>query len=164
MNENVDVEILRTDDFAEVTFTFNGKGIRQKYRIPITHDMSNDQIIAALQPFVPKKVRGRPTLSGNLFRVPHHGEDTLVSSQTEKPPKMAEALFAIFSSKKSADAQLGDLQEMFEKDSDRFGVQRARRFYWIRVFKSIMPALVLKLRKIGVFGIIVDYARTKLGL
>jgi len=89
---------------------------------------------------------------------------SLTPAQTESPPQMAEWLFAMFAPRRSVGMQLGDLQEMYEKDSTRFGVQRAKRLYWTRVIRSTAPAIAQKVKKIGLFGIIADYARTKLGL
>jgi hypothetical protein len=79
------------------------------------------------------------------------------------PPQTAEWLFAAFAPKRTVKAQLGDLQEIFENESSRFGAKRAKRLYWTRVIRSIVPALWQKLKKLGWLGILIDYGRTKLG-
>jgi hypothetical protein len=103
---------------------------------------------------------------GHGFDVPHVMPvmpATPVPAPIKSPPQTAEWLFAMFAPTKSADAQLGDLQEMFENDSKRVGTRRAERLYWTRVIRSIAPAAWQKLKKLGWLGIIIDYGRTKLG-
>jgi hypothetical protein len=46
-----------------------------------------------------------------------------------KPPRLAENIYSVFASKKSVDAQLRDLQEIFKGNVERFRPVQARRMY-----------------------------------
>lgn len=79
------------------------------------------------------------------------------------PPYLAEFLLAWFAPKKSVQNQLGDLQEVFEKNCAKLGVARARRMYWLQVLRSIGPNLWRKIKRLGVIAFVIDYARSKMG-
>jgi hypothetical protein len=57
------------------------------------------------------------------------------------PPKPAEFLFQALADPADAEAALGDLDECFHRDCLEFGSERARRRYWGRVFRSLLPLL-----------------------
>jgi hypothetical protein len=80
------------------------------------------------------------------------------------PPRFAEFLFSLLAPKKSVDVQLGDLQEIFEGNVDRFGVRRARMLYWAQVLRAIGPGIWRRIKKLGFVGILIDYGRSKIGL
>jgi hypothetical protein len=80
------------------------------------------------------------------------------------PPAFAELAISLLAPKNSAQALLGDLQEMFQKNAARFGEQQARRKYWLQVAGSLGPLLWHWLKRIGFFTILLDYFRSKLGL
>jgi hypothetical protein len=80
------------------------------------------------------------------------------------PPFLAELLIAHLAPKNSAQAQLGDLQEMFEKNVARIGERQARLKYWIEVARSFGPLLWQWLKRVGLFTVLIDYFRSKLGL
>jgi hypothetical protein len=82
----------------------------------------------------------------------------------ESPPALAETVLALLTPKRTVDAQIGDMQEMFIKNVERFGLGRARRLYWYEVFRSVWPALKRIGKKIGIFGFVVDYIRARFGL
>jgi hypothetical protein len=88
-------------------------------------------------------------------------------SHQDPAARLAENLFSAFAPKKSADAQLGDLQEIFQENVKRFGLQRARRMYWIRISREVGPLLFQKLKRLakrfGIIAVLIDYGRTKLG-
>jgi hypothetical protein len=87
--------------------------------------------------------------------------------QTAPPPQLAESLISLLAPKKSADAQLGDLQEIFQENVKRFGLERARRMYCIRISREVGPLLLQKLmrwlERFGIIALLIDYGRTKLG-
>lgn len=79
------------------------------------------------------------------------------------PPRIAELVFAWLAPAKSVHAQLGDMQEMFERNLARFGRHRAQWFYWVQVLRAVGPNLWRHIKKWGVIGILIDYGRSKLG-
>ena len=66
--------------------------------------------------------------------------------------------------KHSVDAQLGDLQQLFEGRVKRYGAARGSMFYWTQVLRAIVPGVWRALTKWGFIGFIVDLGRKKLGL
>jgi hypothetical protein len=80
------------------------------------------------------------------------------------PPAIAEALIGLFAQEQFADAQLGDMQEIFEANVTRVGLQRAKRLYWYEVVRSVGPIFFHWLRRIGFIAVLVDYSRKKIGL
>src|SRR5262252_8362285 len=51
------------------------------------------------------------------------------------PPRLAEFLFSLLAPKKTVDAELGDMQEMFERRVKTLGKARARMLYWSQVLR-----------------------------
>ncbi|MDA9393461.1 hypothetical protein WN73_23455 [Bradyrhizobium sp. CCBAU 45394] len=80
------------------------------------------------------------------------------------PPVLAELLIASLAPKNTAQAQLGDLHEMFEKNVARLGERPARQKYWIEVARSFGPLLWQWLKRVGLFTFLIDYFRSKFGL
>jgi hypothetical protein len=80
------------------------------------------------------------------------------------PPVIAELVLSFLAPRNSAQAQLGDLQEMFHKNVDRLGEQQARRKYWLQVANSLAPLLWQWLKRVGFVTMLVDYVRSKFGL
>jgi hypothetical protein len=80
------------------------------------------------------------------------------------PPASAALLLAFIAPKHSAQALLGDLEEMFQKNADRFGEDRARRLYWFEVARSIGPLVWQWVKRMGFITLLVDYFRSKFGL
>jgi hypothetical protein len=64
------------------------------------------------------------------------------------PPMLAELFISFLAPKNSAQGLLGDLQEMFQKNAERFGERQARRKYWIEVARSFGPLLWQWLKRI----------------
>ena len=83
---------------------------------------------------------------------------------TIAPPAMAEAFLSIFMPKRFSEAQLGDMQEIFEANVERHGLSRATRLYWYEVARSIVPITFHWLKRIGIVAVLVDYSRKKIGL
>jgi hypothetical protein len=80
------------------------------------------------------------------------------------PPMLAEFLVSFLAPKASAQSFLGDLQEMYQKNIERFGEPQARWKYWIEVARSFGPLLWQWLKRVGFFTVLIDYFRTKFGL
>jgi hypothetical protein len=109
--------------------------------------------------------KARQALRSSLHSTVHLFDKLLVEEERQpSPPAVAEALMQLLGPKRSINAQLGDLQEMFNTDILRFGDRRARRRYWLQVIRSITPFVVQKFKRLSFIGIIIDYGRTKLGL
>lgn len=81
-----------------------------------------------------------------------------------QPPRVAEAAFAWLAPRATMDAQLGDLRELYIKNFGRYGEKRARWLYWLEVVRAITPAMIRIGKRAGLFGLVIDYIRTKLGL
>ncbi|MHC1944020.1 hypothetical protein IF803_06500 [Bradyrhizobium sp. UFLA06-06] len=79
------------------------------------------------------------------------------------PPVTAAFLLAFIAPKDSAQALLGDLEEMFQKNAERFGDKQATRMYWFEVARSIGPIAWQWVKKMGFITFLVDYLRTKFG-
>jgi hypothetical protein len=79
--------------------------------------------------------------------------------QTASPPMFAEFLIACLAPKNTAQALLGDLDELFQENATRFGERRARRKYWMQVASSVGPWL-----KRFAITVVVGYIRSKIGI
>jgi hypothetical protein len=86
------------------------------------------------------------------------------STREVAPPAFAELVISFLAPKNSVQSQLGDLQEMFRKNADRFGEKQARRIYWKQVARSIAPLLWQWLKRLGFFTVVLEYFRSKMGL
>jgi hypothetical protein len=80
------------------------------------------------------------------------------------PPAVAEALVHFISPKRSLEQKLGDMQELFETERVRFGIKRARKKYWYRAAREILPSVGHKLKRLGLIAVLVDYIRAKFGI
>ncbi|AMA58059.1 permease prefix domain 2-containing transporter [Bradyrhizobium sp. CCGE-LA001] len=85
-------------------------------------------------------------------------------SERATPPRLAEAAFALLAPKATVDAQLGDLSELHAKNVERHGAKRARWLYWLEVARAVAPAVYRLAKRAGLFGLFIDYIRTKFGL
>jgi hypothetical protein len=93
-----------------------------------------------------------------------HTAATEVTNSRPLPPAIAQTLIALFAQERFADAQLGDMQEIFETNVKRHGLQRAKRLYWLEVLRSVGPIFFHWLKRIGFIAVLVDYGRKKMGL
>jgi hypothetical protein len=80
------------------------------------------------------------------------------------PPAPAAFLLAFIAPKNSAQALLGDLEEMFQKNAEKFGDDQARRMYWFEVARSLGPLVWQWVKRMGFITLVVDYVRSKFGL
>jgi len=83
------------------------------------------------------------------------GEEPDSSAEQKEPPKLAELIFRVLEKPRSRDALIGDLEEQFLRNVKQFGYRRARRFYWADALSSVWPLVVRKLKRIGVWGLLV---------
>jgi hypothetical protein len=89
---------------------------------------------------------------------------SVAEKASTSPPMLAEFLISCLAPKNTAQALLGDLQEMFEQNAERFGEKQARRKYWMQVANSVLPLVWHWLKRLGFLTFLVDYFRSKLGL
>ena|ERR1700720_2562737 len=79
---------------------------------------------------------------------------------TTEPPRVAELLVSWCIKKRYREALLDDLDEVFQRDlSKGMTVARVRLRYWGSALHSITPQLLALAKRIGIFGLIADYAR-----
>ena len=90
--------------------------------------------------------------------------DDQKSASPKTPPALAELLLTCLSSKKTGQVQLGDLEEIFVKNVEVVGYERARRHYWVQVAKAVGPNVWRIVKSVLKFGVLADYVRAKLGL
>jgi hypothetical protein len=82
---------------------------------------------------------------------------------TGSPPQFAEHCIAFLAPKNTAQAILGDMEEMFQNNVRRLGEKEARRIYWMQVRASGGQFLWQWFKRIGFFTVLVDYVRGKIG-
>ncbi|MGA7384207.1 MAG: hypothetical protein WBW81_05805 [Methylocella sp.] len=82
-----------------------------------------------------------------------------VSPRTE-PPRIAELLVGWCTKKGYRETLRDNLDEVFQRDlSNGMTVARARLRYWGGALNSITPQLLAAAKRIGIIGLIADYAR-----
>jgi hypothetical protein len=75
-------------------------------------------------------------------------------------PKRAEWLAYLLLPRSHRESMLGDLEEEFHTTiAAKFGLRRARFWYWWQVVRSIVPLLSRRLTKLAFLGGIVDLLR-----
>lgn len=95
----------------------------------------------------------------------HRPKNRLKDVQAPKPepPRFAEFLAVVFTKKRYREALLGDLDDQFQKDlANGMTLRRARVRYRGAVLNSIGPQLWAAAKRIGLIGILADYARRML--
>lgn len=91
-------------------------------------------------------------------------ESAAQPSKRSSPPASAAILLAFVAPKHSAQALLGDLEEMFQRNVDKFGDRAARRIYWFEAARSVWPLVWRLIKRMGFITLVVDYVRSKFGL
>ena len=77
---------------------------------------------------------------------------------------MAEFLVGLLAKKRYRNAILRDLAEDFDSDlASGMSLRRARRRYWAAALNSIVPQAVAAIKRIGLVGLVFDYARRWMG-
>jgi hypothetical protein len=81
-----------------------------------------------------------------------------------EPPRIAEFLVGLFAKKRYRKAILSDLAEDFDSDlAAGMSVNHAGRRYWAAALNSIIPQALAALKRIGLVGLVFDYARRWMG-
>jgi hypothetical protein len=80
------------------------------------------------------------------------------------PPRLAEHFISFLAPKNTAQALLGDMQEMFQKNVRRLGEKEAQRLYWLEVRASAGKWILDWLMRVGFLTAIVDCFRSKFGV
>jgi hypothetical protein len=93
----------------------------------------------------------------------HSLKAKLDAHETASPPLLAALFISFLAPAKTAQVQLGDLQEMFQKNVERCGEREARRMYWMQVAEAAWPLLWGWVKRIGLVTFLVDYVRSKFG-
>ncbi|MDA9401741.1 permease prefix domain 2-containing transporter [Bradyrhizobium sp. CCBAU 45389] len=91
-------------------------------------------------------------------------QDSSAPPKRSTPPAAAAFLLAFIAPKNSAQALLGDLEEIFQRNAIRLGEPQARRMYWFEVARSFGPLLWQWIKRMGFVTLVVDYVRSKFGL
>ena len=80
-------------------------------------------------------------------------------SSPAEPPQFADFMLTLMLSEAKGDAIIGDRNERFEQDCQRFGAERARGIYWGRALISMWPLIRRVVARAIRWGIIAEYAR-----
>jgi len=112
--------------------------------------------------FFQATVRGR---SQNLVEGAKLFESMLdaVSTAPTSPPAMSEFLFSLLGPEGRVDSMLGDLEERFHADLESVSKSRARWRYRSRVWRSLGPLVLRKLKNWGFLAFILELGRRKIG-
>jgi hypothetical protein len=74
-----------------------------------------------------------------------------------EPPRSAEFLLFVFLDPSDRDAVIGDLTEEYESELvPRFGLARARAWYWVQVFRSLMPLARTRLKRFCKLAVVAE--------
>jgi hypothetical protein len=87
------------------------------------------------------------------------------ATAVKSPPGLAEFLLVLLGPRNELGVSMvGCFAEQFALDCHAFGYERACKLYWAETLRSIMPAICTRIRRWGVFAIILEYGRRILGL
>lgn len=103
----------------------------------------------------------------NLLRAKQRLVEKMVDARVGNkatPPMFAELMISLLAPKNTAQALLGDMEEMFSKNVCLYGRASARSKYWMQVVNSVAPLLWQWIKRMGFVTMLVDYFRTKFGL
>jgi hypothetical protein len=80
--------------------------------------------------------------------------------QKPEPPILAEFLVGLCAKRRYRNGLLQNLEEKFESNlANGATIRRARRNYWAAALNSIGPQLLAAAKRVGIIGLIADYAR-----
>lgn len=127
-------------------------------------DLSSSELKMRILQRLDVEMKAKGIAAGELlWETPIPTIERVGSMKRANPPALAETLFAFLVPNNSVEYQLGCLQELFESYAKRYGIARARRFYWIQVLKAVGPGVWRALTKWGFIGALVEFGRRKLG-
>jgi hypothetical protein len=110
-------------------------------------------------------VAGPPLLGGVfgvlmiLFEVITARNLSPATSDKLDPPMLAEFLLTAVATSSRAEAAVGDLNERFADECQKFGRRRAVRLYWARTLRSLWPLLVRAIGKALKWGAVIATTR-----
>ncbi|MGY8709513.1 permease prefix domain 2-containing transporter [Bradyrhizobium sp. 18BD] len=150
----------------------DGEDDKQGNGVWITYYDSKVMKVALGNLFIQKQIESARSEHKKLRAMIEAAQDCLdkASQQSTSPPKrstppaVAAFLLAFIAPKNSAQALLGDLEEMFQRNAERFGDSQARRMYWFEVARSVGPIVWRWIKRMGIVTLVVDYVRSKFGL
>jgi hypothetical protein len=76
-----------------------------------------------------------------------------------QPPMVAEFLLTMIASTRSAEAMIGDLNEIFTREREEVGRDRAVHLYWGRALRSLGPLVWRAIGKALKWGAVIAAAR-----
>lgn len=154
-----------------------GEDIREKIE-GLIQNLQNDELFElSLQ--ISKKEKFRQKEEGEVFnmnlsitfvdlfvkmsRLNRELDDEMSSFRIE-PPLAAEFLVSLFSKKRYRDSLLEALSEDFDRDlAAGVSLRRACLRYWAAALNSIGPQALAAAKRIGIVGLVFDYARRWMG-
>ncbi len=77
-----------------------------------------------------------------------------LAKRRDTMPRISEALLALMAPRGLADAIIGDAEEQYHANVERFGAGKARRLYRIDVLKSVLPIAWTAFRRLTIFALI----------
>lgn len=81
------------------------------------------------------------------------------SHSNSDPPKIADYCLSLFLSPAKSDAIIGDLNERFVQDCQRYGTARARQHYWGHTLWSLWPLLKRAAARAVRWGVVFEGVR-----
>jgi hypothetical protein len=156
------------DDSCEVTVICEGETeIFVMRHLPIDEDKKNLRITLAVESLLHDRdfKKSNAALKARIDQLTRRSEELLAQTRTAppSPPVFAELVISTLAPKNTAQALLGDLQEMFQANVRRLGEKEARRIYRMQVLASAGPLAWTWIKRIGVFTAFIDYVRSKFG-
>jgi len=98
-------------------------------------------------------------LDGLIALVPHVFESSDARAPHASPPKAGDFLLRLFLPKKDREALPGDLEEEFSIMVEKFGLGRARFWYWTQVITSIAAVVSYRLCKLAALAELFKFLR-----
>ncbi|MGA8171689.1 MAG: hypothetical protein WB816_12785 [Methylocystis sp.] len=111
-------------------------------------------------------LRGKFVMSASEKLKAHIVAEPIPAAESRKiePPLRAEFLVGLFTKERYRTALLQSLEEDFERDlATGISVSRAGQRYWAAALSSIIPQALAAIKRIGVVGVVFDYARRWMG-
>jgi hypothetical protein len=78
-----------------------------------------------------------------------------------EPPPVAEFLLGMCLPSRRVEHVVGDMNERFVRDCERYGVRRAKRLYWSQVLRSVGPLVIRAIGRALKWGVVVEGFRRK---
>ena len=82
----------------------------------------------------------------------------------DNPPPFAERCMMLFASRSTREAVIGDMEQQFQANCQRFGIKRARRLYWAETIHSLGPLIWTAIKRVGIAGLALAGLKKWIGL